>query len=104
MCVLEGLVDLAAAFEGRRVDQDGARPLQPLVVVVVVAEKLELTRANALLVVLIRPCVAGDVVAHHLRVRRIVAYDDEDGWYADLVLLPETERLLVVSVERVERD
>ena len=53
--------------------------------------------------VLPRAVEAGDVVVHQLGGGDVVADDDEAGRDGDLRLLPEPERLLVVSVERVQR-
>ena len=99
--ITERLVDLAAAFERCRVNQDRARLFQTLLVIVVVAEELQSALGDGLLVVFVGLGVAGDIVAQHLRVRRVVADDNEDRWDTDAVLLPEAKGLFVMSIERV---
>jgi hypothetical protein len=60
--LLERLVYLAAALEGSRVDQDGLRLLEALVVIVVVPEERERPLLDLLKPLFVGPGVAGDVI------------------------------------------
>ena len=87
--VAEVLVERLAGFELFGVDQQRARPGQPVAVLVVVPEERKapvLQRRRAVVVLAVE---AGDEVVDQLRGRGVVADHDEDRRDLDPCLLPE---------------
>src|SRR5207247_6204607 len=99
----EVIVEALAALELLAVDQEGVRSRQRVAVLVEVAEEREASVLQCRRAVLVLAVEARNVVVDELGGRGVVADDDEAGRYGDLLLLPQSERLIVVSVERLYR-
>ena len=99
----EILVEPLTALELLAVDEQCLRAGERVAMLVEVLEQRELALVRGGRTVLVLALEAGDVVVDQLGGRGVVADDDEAGRHGDLRLLPQFERLFVMTVERLER-
>src|SRR5438093_10612394 len=99
----EILVEPLTALELLAVDEQCLRAGERVAMLVEVPEQRELAVLRRSRTVLVLALEAGDVVVDQLGGRGVVAGDDEARRHGDLRLLPQFERFLVMTVERLER-